>query len=450
MPNKLNLGSGNIPIPGYINYDVAYKHGFAGRHLSDWAADGVQMVDGAIYPLEVPADGPIAEIRAVHILEHFSYRETWAILQNWVECLAPGGLLRIAVPDFKKIAQQILADDGSDPEISFLLQGFLMGGHADEHDYHKAIFDEDGLTAALAALGLTDIERWESSIDDCARNPISLNLQGRKSEHATEYANHDAPTIIIEDADDEHLLDHPDPRCFGVKIEPGHIRAVMTAPRIGFLDNADCLINALRTLDIPWQRSGGALWTQGLQTAMNNALIMGAKYVLTLDYDTLFDMRDIETMYAYMEASEKIDAICPVQMRREYGTVLIGMGQVEGKPAQKVTQETFAPDVTQVATGHFGLTLIRLSSLKDLPKPWFVEHADEKGEYGDGRCDPDISFWHEWHKHGRSLYQANRVVVGHLELMATWPDKNMGPIVQTASEYQALGRPPRGRSNLWQ
>jgi len=150
---KYNIGGGDLEIPGYVNVDR--KHGLEA------------------YPLACP-DVSLDEIRASHVLEHFSYRVVPAVVADWVNKLKPGGLLKVAVPDFRWLAVHYLL--GTD----IPLQGFVMGGHVDEDDYHRALFDEPSLRHHMRIVGLTDIVRWKSEVDDCAAMDVSLNLQGRK------------------------------------------------------------------------------------------------------------------------------------------------------------------------------------------------------------------------------------------------------------------------------
>jgi 2-polyprenyl-3-methyl-5-hydroxy-6-metoxy-1,4-benzoquinol methylase len=53
------------------------------------------------------ADGSVDVIRASHILEHFP-AQVPAVLKHWAAKLKPGGVLKIAVPDFAWIAQAYL------------------------------------------------------------------------------------------------------------------------------------------------------------------------------------------------------------------------------------------------------------------------------------------------------------------------------------------------------
>jgi predicted SAM-dependent methyltransferase len=156
-PIRLNLGSGAAPLDGWINIDAKDGH---------WA-----------FPLNVP-DGVADEIRASHILEHFSHRLTRIVLKEWLRVLKPGGKLKIAVPDFDWIVKAYSNGRRSDP----MLEYYLFGSHSDANDFHKALFNEDRLRSVLAEVGLVEIEQWQSDARDCSSYEVSLNLQGTKGE----------------------------------------------------------------------------------------------------------------------------------------------------------------------------------------------------------------------------------------------------------------------------
>src|SRR5262249_32297401 len=129
---KLNLGGGFQKIPGFIIYD--------------------RKLGSEVYPLTGIVDNSIDEIRASHILEHFPYGELRAVLSDWTRALKPGGLLRIAVPDFDYIVAQYSNGHRDDP----MIQGYLFGGQSDENDFHKALFNKGRLQVMLEGLGLLD------------------------------------------------------------------------------------------------------------------------------------------------------------------------------------------------------------------------------------------------------------------------------------------------------
>jgi hypothetical protein len=82
---------------------------------------------------------------------------------------------------------------------------------------------------------------------------------------------------------------------------------------------------------------------------------------------------------------------------------------------------------------------MRTEKLKALPKPWFQDVPAPDQTWGEGRRDADISFWDKWARRGSSLYIANRVPVGHLELMIKWPGKDLRAIYQPIGEFRDGG-----------
>ena len=144
---KLNIGSGGKNIEGFLNVDT---------NIED-----IQMRN-------------VSEIRVSHVLEHFGHRESVTVLQNWVNCLKMGGILKIAVPDFDDLVRRRALGEHWDYE------SIIMGGQVDELDYHKSIWNYDKLHFLMTKLGLQNIQTWQSEIVDCAAYPFSLNLMGRK------------------------------------------------------------------------------------------------------------------------------------------------------------------------------------------------------------------------------------------------------------------------------
>lgn len=158
---KLNLGAG---------------------HPDTWL-DGYDNLDGqrgdSIYPLTRYADNSAEVIRCSHTLEHFSLAEIPAILKEWVRVLKPGGILKLAVPNFRWICEAYLGQRECPPNAP--IASFLMGGQQHASDYHKSIFDEYNLRLLMSDAGLIEIEPWQSELkNDCASLPVSLNLMARK------------------------------------------------------------------------------------------------------------------------------------------------------------------------------------------------------------------------------------------------------------------------------
>jgi predicted SAM-dependent methyltransferase len=174
---RLHVGCGRIDAPGYINVDLLdAPHIHLQRPLDD---------------LSVFEDASVDLVYACHCLEHFGYRHTRAVLQEWVRVLRPGGVLRLAVPDFAVLAA--LYASGTPLHD---VQGYLLGGQDYRLNFHTAVFDRALLTQHMTAVGLADVETWEPSkvdhhafVDDSSavihtagkEVPLSLNLQGRKT-----------------------------------------------------------------------------------------------------------------------------------------------------------------------------------------------------------------------------------------------------------------------------
>lgn len=360
---KLNLGSGSLKLEDYENIDIK---------------------DGrTAYPLDVP-DGSCDEIRASHLLEHFGAGEVYDVVLNWASKLKTGGLLKIAVPDFGKIAKAYV-----EKTEHYNVTGYLMGGQTDETDFHKSIFDRDSLVDLLESCGFADIKEWKSEVQDCAALPVSLNLCGTKT------------------AEKE-----------GVKRS---ISAIISMPRLCFADGMNCMMTELVSRGIPLKKGTGVFWSQCLTRMMEDVAKDEPDYILTLDYDSWFKWSHVERLMVLMEKHPELDALCPVQMKRESDSPLMGLAGPDGKPLKAIEHSSLEKDVLPITTGHFGLTLFRTASLKKLKKPWFLGQPGPDGGWGEGRVDDDIYFWRNFYDSGLKAAIANKVCIGHLQLICTFP-----------------------------
>lgn len=379
----LDLGAGGNPVPGYESIDR--KNG------------------QEVYPLSHD-DNSVDEIRASHVLEHFSHTQVSEVINHWVAKLKPGGRLRIAVPNFEYVAKEYLA--GSPVNV----QGYLMGGHVDENDRHGCAFDPEVLTEALLASGLERLHQWESEQEDCASLPVSLNLGGFK------------PSGVAK-------------KCEGTT-------AVLSAPRYGPTIHMRYAFKAFALSHVPYQIGGGAYWHQVLSQVLEQQIEHGSKYIITCDYDTIFTYQDVMELYRLMEAMPDADAICPLQSKRgDDGVALFGIKGKDGNHIKSTPAYNLGRHMLPITSGHFGLTIFRTENLNALPRPWMNSEPDETGRWGDGKVDADIQFWNNWQAAGNTLYLAPRVIVGHLQELVTWPQHDMKPLYQTTSDYDKTGIP---------
>lgn len=152
---QLHLGCGETYIPGFFHVDV-----LDAKHI-DLQAD--------ISNLSMFSCNSIETIYASHVLEHFGRHDYLGVLAEWFRVLKPNGTLRIAVPDFEACVKLYLSD--SEITLSDIL-GLVCGGQRDSYDFHKMIFDQSSLVAALEQVGFSSVSRWDwrktphSHIDD--------------------------------------------------------------------------------------------------------------------------------------------------------------------------------------------------------------------------------------------------------------------------------------------
>ncbi len=382
---RLNIGGGNLEIPGFVTVDR--KNG------------------QEAYPLAYE-DESVDEIYASHVLEHFGFADVGLAIRDWIRTLKPGGLISIAVPDFGWIAKQYTGRGV--PEG--LLMAYTMGGQTNADDYHHALFDHNSLSTLMRKCGLERIRPFSAKYQDCARLPVSLNLQGQKK---------------------------------GKKqaVQLPRITAAMSTSRLGFTENLFCAMKVLKDLNIDLTKFTGAYWGPGLERCLLESIDHGAEWVVTLDYDTVFTTETLEELCWLMATNPHADAIAPIQSKRECDQALMFIKDTE-RLAVATLDEC---DLYPVDTAHFGLTLIRVEALKRMSHPWFYGQPNEEGTWGDGRVDEDIAFWHKWKETGNTLFIATHVSIGHLQQVATWPDHNLRPIHQFVTEFQLNGQPKEAR-----
>lgn len=347
--------------------------GSGGNPLPDWTnIDRSQ--GGEAYPLRYP-NGSCEAIRASHLLEHFGWDEVPKVLADWHRALKPGGTLYVSVPDFDKIVRM-----KNDPNRLL----YLMGGQKDGNDYHKSAWTLSSLRAILHECGFDDIAMWDGDPRDTSSHPVSLNLKAVKGNRK------------------------PTAREF-----TGSIRAIMSIPRFGCNDHWSAMHLALQPFGIGLETMQGVFWGQKMQMMMERALEDGIDWLLTIDYDSMFTQKEVRRLIEVVTFNPDIDAVACLQPRRLKDVPLLclnsGAGLVTFDPAKLV----------KVDTAHFGLTLIRVSALKDLPKPWFKPTPDENGSWSETKIDDDIHFWKLWEKAGKTLYVDPQCRVGHLQMFVT-------------------------------
>jgi predicted SAM-dependent methyltransferase len=137
---RLNLGSGHVPLDGYLNVDRRALPG----------VDIVAEVD------ELPFEpGEIDEIFSAHLLEHFPKEQlTRQLLTYWHGLLKPGGEFRAVVPDAEGMIRAY-----SSGEYPFdRLRHVTFGGQDYDGDFHFNMFTVNSLSELLRNACFTEIE----------------------------------------------------------------------------------------------------------------------------------------------------------------------------------------------------------------------------------------------------------------------------------------------------
>lgn len=376
MTIKLNIGAGDTRIEGWIPIDR--KFGTEAYPLPasvEWEGETISL-----------ADNTVDEIRASHILEHFSFADAEKALRDWVRVLKPGGKIRIAVPD----VDAVLRSDNRDLRLFW-----LMGGQTDENNFHKSAYDRQRLQLLMHGLGLINLRPWKSENTDSASLPISLNMEGEKSTRQ--------------------------------EFVPLKIAAYMTLPRYEAVIARRVIEKALDPLKIPLNTSQGVFWGQCMQRMFEEAVEQGIDWILSIDSDSLFTSQHVDLLLQEFGNCEDATALAALQCRRGKPYPLMTAGHAEHV-------ETDGNPIL-ATSAHFGLTLIRVEDLVEIPKPWFKGEPEEGGTWGDDRLDDDIWFWHQLRRAGKRLYVTPRVSIGHLEETVAVFDEHLQPKHVYAQEW---------------
>jgi SAM-dependent methyltransferase len=175
---KLHLGCGRRHIPGYVHIDVVdYPH-----------VDHVSSIDN----LSFLQDGSVELIYNCHVLEHFKRREVARVLREWYRVLAPGGVLRISVPDFAALCEVYTRSR----DLGLVI-GPIFGRQDYLYNIHYNLFDFGTLKTQLEQIGFREVRQYDwretehAHIDDFAQAYIphmdkehgvliSLNVECRR------------------------------------------------------------------------------------------------------------------------------------------------------------------------------------------------------------------------------------------------------------------------------
>jgi ubiquinone/menaquinone biosynthesis C-methylase UbiE len=186
---KINIGSGLSGTPSWINIDnsptITLSRLPFGRKVfksPPWPKDVRRhnVIKGLPFPNE-----SVSYIYSSHTFEHFTWEDSLTVAQECYRVLRMGGVLRIVVPDLRKIVDEYLKDDS--PLASHRMLQRLSLTHT-LHDLihpganHSQMFDERSLMYLLRRAGFAQPEAStfnQSRIPDVAS--IELEVRARES-----------------------------------------------------------------------------------------------------------------------------------------------------------------------------------------------------------------------------------------------------------------------------
>jgi predicted SAM-dependent methyltransferase len=170
---RLHLGSGANRIPEWVNVDILGMHPDVHWDLRR----GIPL--------------PANSVRAVfleHVLEHFTFSDVLGTLEECHRVLAPGGIVRVGVPDFGHYMESYVGDGrfieerrpGRPTALLAVAEVALLHGH-------RSVWDGRTLERVLEEAGFVDVDRrafGESALDpapDSAwREAETVYAEGRK------------------------------------------------------------------------------------------------------------------------------------------------------------------------------------------------------------------------------------------------------------------------------
>lgn len=144
MTLKLHLGCGKRDFGNdWDHIDISKEH----RHIKSHDIINLPYNENSV-----------DLIYSSHVFEYFDRSEAVEVLEKWKKVLKPGGILRLAVPDFEEMVKLYLQKDY--PLSKFLGPLFGKWGVNETNIYHKTTYDFDSIKELLENLEFKNVRRW--------------------------------------------------------------------------------------------------------------------------------------------------------------------------------------------------------------------------------------------------------------------------------------------------
>ena len=219
---KLNLGCGAVRPQGWVNTDSSLN-----AHIQRIPIVGsivhkmfhtVEYSDNNVVYMNLNKRWPYKNdsvdiVYASHLFEHLTLPSAELFLNESYRCLAPGGVVRIVVPDLYKICKRYISEyeqsDKADPTEFIMwainmhregqygmksgwMKKFILEWQGYPHQ-HKFMYDEKSLTKKLKEKGFNEIRSLRYGVSDYI--PQIADVEGSKESYLSVYLEAKKPQI---------------------------------------------------------------------------------------------------------------------------------------------------------------------------------------------------------------------------------------------------------------
>lgn len=202
---RINVGCGSSPTPGWLNLDnsatvrlanhglirfALEKVGLLSRQQAEFAQRSAGTIQWADAVHRIPmGDGQASVVYSSHMLEHLDRAEALSFLGEVRRVLAPGGVVRLAVPDIERLVSQYLVDKDANRFVEHTLLATSRGHSVRDRikaaivgpRHHLWMYDGRSLSGLLDAAGFVDVVVQEPGRTMIA-DPDPLDLREREEE----------------------------------------------------------------------------------------------------------------------------------------------------------------------------------------------------------------------------------------------------------------------------